>query len=517
MAAEAFAAVISLLPDAILLVSSGGEIQSANSRAAEMLQLPPADLSGRALAGLVAEDPETVAALLRTASRSGVPVPGSLTLKAAERRPIPCRCEGAVLQARSGEAPALLLLRLVPKESAVNRFVALNMRIDELGREIGRRQRAEVALAEADRRKDEFLAMLAHELRNPLAVLGNGIQYIRIAHAKRAPGDDPALAELGDSMQRQLRQLARLVEDLLDVSRITTGKIVVRKALVRLETVLQNAIETCRPAIVGRDIDLAVTSAGSLMVEADSARLSQVFCNLLSNAVKFSEPRARVRFSSAEEGGQAVVRVSDSGTGIPAAILPRVFDLFMQADNSLARSQGGLGVGLTIAKLIAELHGGSIEARSEGHGRGSEFIVRLPLAPVRGDGLARGAHAASDSQGARRKILVVDDNQDAAESLAFLLRLSGHEVRIAHSGEAALRLRDDQPPEVVLLDLGMPGMDGYETARRLRQSARASDTLIVAVTGYGADADRRQARAAGFDHLLTKPVEIEVLEKLMSQ
>jgi PAS domain S-box-containing protein len=646
--AEDFARVIGVLPEAVLLATSAGEILCTNDGAAAMLGLPAGPIRGRALRDFIAEDADALTTFLRMASRTKPMVPAALTIQRGASR-VACRCEGAVVVPRTDASPGVLLLRLIPKEAAVNRFVALNLRINEMGGEIARRQRAELALREqtellrvtlasigdaviatdpagrvtfansvaeqltgwkqpeavgtrldevfrivneatrapvespvervlregkvvglanhtllvardgsirpiddsgapirdasgdilgvvlvfrdvterrsfererldADRRKDEFLAMLAHELRNPLAVFANGVQALRMAQRHGVRSNDQSMTGLAEAMERQVAQLARLVDDLLDVARISTGKIALRRAPVDLEVVIRRAVETLQPLIAARDADVVLTLAQApLIVEADGARLAQVFGNLLANAIKFSEPGARVELISAEEGANAVVRVIDQGIGIAPAMLPSVFELFVQADSGPARERGGLGVGLTVAKMITGLHGGSIAVRSDGLGHGAEFTVRLPLVPQS----ARTEGAAADRAGARlmarRRVLVVDDNADAAASLALLLQFSGHEVHVAHEGEAALRLADAVRPDAVLLDVGMPGMDGYEVARRLRQRPGTKDLVIIAVTGYGAEADRRQARAAGFDHHLTKPIEVASVADLIAR
>jgi PAS domain S-box-containing protein len=385
-------------------------------------------------------------------------------------------------------------------------------------RDVTERRSFERERMQADRRKDEFLAMLAHELRNPLAVFANGVQALRMAQRRGMKSDEQAMTGLAEAMERQVAQLARLVDDLLDVARISTGKIALRKAQVDLEVVIRRAVETLQPLIDARDADVVLTLAQApLVVEADGARLAQVFGNLLANALKFSEAGARIELISAEESGQAVVRVVDEGIGIAPAMLPSVFELFVQADSGPARERGGLGVGLTVAKMITGLHGGSIEVRSEGLGHGTEFTVRLPLVPQSARTRGADADRAGTPPIAQRRILVVDDNADAAASLALLLKFSGHEVHVAHDGEAALRLAETLRPQAVLLDVGMPGMDGYEVARRLRQRPGRDDLVIIAVTGYGAETDRRRARAAGFDHHLTKPIELASLADLITR
>jgi PAS domain S-box-containing protein len=369
---------------------------------------------------------------------------------------------------------------------------------------------------EADRRKDEFLATLAHELRNPLAPIRNGLEVLK------SPGADAVTAAAVRAvMERQLQHLVRLVDDLLDVSRVMRGKVELRKARVDLADVVARAVETARPALDARRHDFAVEGPGEpLILDADPVRLAQVIGNLLTNAAKYTDPGGRVRLSVRREGGAAVLRVRDDGIGIPPEILPQVFELFVQADHATTRAQGGLGIGLTLVKSLVEMHGGSVAAHSDGPGKGSEFTVRLPLAagavPEAAAGVRNGS-AAIPAAGTRaaRRVLVVDDNVDAAESLALVLRLGGHAVRVAHNGPRALELAGAERPEIVFLDIGMPGMDGYEVARRLRASG-AAGTVLVALTGWGTPEDRRRSAAAGFDHHLVKPVEIDEVQRLLA-
>jgi CheY-like chemotaxis protein len=373
------------------------------------------------------------------------------------------------------------------------------------------------AIREADRRKGEFLAMLAHELRNPLAPLLHALHLL-------GPGGAGA-AEVGairDVAERQARHLARLVDDLLDVSRISTGKIELRRGPVDLREAVARAAETVRPLVEARRHALALAlPEGPLPLEADEARLEQVFANLLNNAAKYTEPGGQIRIEAAREGDVAVVRVRDTGIGIAPELLPRVFDLFAQAEQSLDRSQGGLGIGLTLVRRLVELHGGSIAAASPGVGLGSEFVVRLPIraaddAASSREGPRRGAVAPEAADPAPRRVLVVDDNADAARLLARLLEASGHQAEVAHDGPAALERAQARPPDVVLLDIGLPGMDGYEVARRLRQSV-GDRPLLVALTGYGQDEDRRRSREAGMDDHLTKPVDPRTLKELLAR
>jgi PAS domain S-box-containing protein len=366
---------------------------------------------------------------------------------------------------------------------------------------------------EADRRKDEFLAMLSHELRNPLAPIRNALHLISLPGA---PAETAARAR--EVLGRQVQHLVRLVDDLLDVSRVMRGRIELRKEPVELASVVARAVETAQPLIDAAGHQLAVSlPAEPLRVEGDLVRLAQVVANLLNNAAKYTERGGRVTLRVGPADGMAMLSVKDTGIGIAPELLPHVFDLFVQADQSLARSQGGLGIGLTLVRSLTELHGGSVQARSEGPGRGSEFIIRLPL--LSGQTAAAPPPETDGGAAARpagRRILVVDDNVDAAESLAALLRLTGHEVWTAYDGPAALDAARTRRPDTVLLDIGLPGLSGYDVARRLRTEPGLEQALLVAVTGWGQDEDRRRAREAGFDHHLTKPVEPVALEALLA-
>jgi PAS domain S-box-containing protein len=366
-------------------------------------------------------------------------------------------------------------------------------------------------LRDADRRKDEFLAMLAHELRNPLAPIRNALQILRMRNT-----DGVTAARIREMMERQLQHLVRLVDDLLDVSRIMRNKIELRKEVVDLRQVVERAEEIARPVIDAQGHELSVSLPPEpLFVEGDSVRLAQAASNLLSNAAKFTERSGRVWLTLEREGSEAVLRVRDNGVGIPPELLRRVFDLFEQGDRSVARTQGGLGIGLTLVKRLVEMHGGSVAAFSEGQSKGSEFIVRLPITLP--PGIGRGDAPAGDTkvQSRRRRVLVVDDNVDAAESLTIVLRLLGHDVRAAPDGPSGLEVVRTYQPELVLLDIGLPGMDGYEVARRMRLMPEGRSVRLVAVTGYGQEEDRRRAHDAGFDCHLTKPVNPQALEQLL--
>jgi CheY-like chemotaxis protein len=361
-------------------------------------------------------------------------------------------------------------------------------------------------LQEADHRKDEFLATLAHELRNPLAPIRNAIQIIRQSDERQAR----------DMMERQVSQMVRLVDDLLDISRISRGKLQLRKERVGLADVLNAAVETARPVIEASAHELTVTMPPQpIVLQADPTRLAQVVANLLNNAAKYTEKAGHIWLTAERRGNEAVVSVRDTGIGIPAEQLPLIFQMFSQVASALERSQGGLGIGLSLVKGLVELHGGTIEARSGGPGKGSEFTVHLPLVDVleaqtpSGDG-----EKAQTVQKCR--ILVVDDLRDAAESLAMLLRMMGHETRTAYDGLEAVQTAAAFQPNVVLLDIGLPKMNGYEAARRIRSEPWGGNVTLVALTGWGQEEDKRRSLEAGFDHHLTKPVDPAALAKLLA-
>ena len=371
------------------------------------------------------------------------------------------------------------------------------------------------ALREAGRHKDEFLAMLAHELRNPLAPIRNAIQAL-----KKIGPPDPQVQKLRDMIDRQVTHMSRLVDDLLDVSRITRNKIELRKERLELMTAVVRAIEMSRPLIDARKHRLTVSlPPDPEQVEGDLTRLSQVISNLLDNAAKYTEEGGNIWLTAERLGGQVVIRVKDDGMGIPSHILPHVFDLFAQADRSLDRSQGGLGIGLTLVRRLVELHGGRVEAHSAGTGKGSEFVIYLPVATVAESksGMAEPTAAAGVTSVERCRILVVDDNMDSAESMAALLKLYGHEVRVAYDGLAAVESALAFRPQVVLLDIGLPVLDGYEVARRLRRLDETKDMFLIAVTGYGRTEDRARALTGGFNYHITKPADPEELDMVIKK
>jgi PAS domain S-box-containing protein len=376
-------------------------------------------------------------------------------------------------------------------------------------------KRVEESLQEADRRKDEFLATLAHELRNPLAPIANSVELLRLAG-----GPDPEAQQARDIIDRQVRQLTRLVDDLLDVSRVSRGKITLRRRRVDLAGVVAQAVETSRPLIEAAGHELAVSlPEGPLLVEGDPARLTQAIGNLLNNAAKYTDGPGRIALDVTREGDRARVAVRDSGIGIPADMLTRIFELFAQVETGVDRAHGGLGIGLTLVRSLVELHGGTVEARSDGPGRGSTFDVRLPLAAAPApDGRADGPAPGADGQASPGcRILVVDDNVDSAVTLARLLRRVGHEVEVAHDGPAALEAAARFRPGVMLVDLGMPGMSGLEVARLVRERPDLAGTRLLAVTGWGQPEDRLRTRQAGFDHHLVKPVDLAALQSLLDR
>ena len=365
------------------------------------------------------------------------------------------------------------------------------------------RARAARELEELNRRKDEFLATLSHELRNPLAPLRNSLQLLRLSRDR-----DSAVAPIHEMMDRQVNLLVRLVDDLLDMSRITRGTFELRRELVDLAAVVRNAVETSTPLLESAAHRLEVSlPASPVQVDGDGVRLTQILGNLLNNAARYTPRGGEIRIALRREGEAALIEVRDNGAGIAAELLPRLFGMFMRGAGST-----GMGVGLALARSLAEMHGGTIEARSDGPGRGAQFIVRLPLASRTAPGVALADSAAPI---APRRILVVDDNQDAAQTLGMLLTHLGAEVEIAHDGPAALTAFARRRPDMVLLDIGMPGMDGYEVARRLRHDGGAKGVPIVALTGRGQEADRHRVRDAGFDRHLVKPADLATLHGLL--
>jgi PAS domain S-box-containing protein len=373
------------------------------------------------------------------------------------------------------------------------------------GYDVTERVAASEALREGDRRKDEFLAMLAHELRNPLAPIRNASELLTRGIT------DPRIRAIGDLLARQVTQLSRMVDDLLDVSRVTTGRIQLQQQPVELGHAIDLAIESVEPMSREKKHVVEFSRSGVLYVHADLARLVQAISNVLSNATKYTPAGGRIRVVLERQDDMAAVEIIDTGVGITAEMLPKVFELFSQDNRTLDRSQGGLGIGLSVVQRLVQMHGGDVVAMSEGLGQGSKFRIRLPLI----DPPAAETSSAERSRPAAMRILVVDDNVDAADSLAQLLQVVGHEVKAVYSARETLELVETFGADIVLLDIGLPEMDGYEVARRMR--ARGSGPVLIAVTGYGQLADIQQARDAGFDRHLTKPVAFEELQQVLQE
>jgi len=404
------------------------------------------------------------------------------------------------------------------------RMIGLGMDITErkvLEKELEQRVRE---LAEGDRRKDEFLAMLAHELRNPLAPIRNALQILQTQAA------EPHLLEMArEVMGRQTQQLTRLVDDLMDVSRITRGKINLRRETIELAAIVKRAVETARPLMEEHQHEFTVSlPTESIFLNGDLMRLAQALANVLNNAAKYTEKGGRVSLSAETRktsevsetsevfNQEVVICVRDTGIGIAPEILPRIFDLFTQADRALDRSQGGLGIGLTLVRTLVKMHGGTVQAASAGPGQGSEFILRLPTMPTPlQNGKSPDEKPTLLHERLNRRVLIIDDNRDSTETLATLLRIWHHEVQTAHDGPSALAAAKAFQPDVVFLDVGLPGMNGFEVAKHLRRLPDIAPMLLVALSGYSQDGDRFQAQEAGFDHYLVKPVFPEVLRDFL--
>jgi len=373
-------------------------------------------------------------------------------------------------------------------------------------------ERAGRALIESDQRKDEFLATLAHELRNPLAPIMNAAQLLGVAQPTEA-----TVRWSREVLDRQVRQLTRLVDDLLDISRITRGKVELRRERIDLASIVRSSIETSRPLITAAQHQLEVhLPEAPIELDADPARLAQVFGNLLNNAAKYTPAQGRISISVEKESEREVaVRVRDSGIGIPPEMLSRVFEMFTQVEEALERTQGGLGIGLTLVRRFVELHSGSVSATSAGRDRGSEFVVRLPL-PKDGAAAAPGTEGTSDTPaGVMRRIVIVEDNPDGAESLRQLLTAAGHDVFVAGDGLRGIDAVSSFKPDAVLMDIGLPGLNGYEAARRIRQTEHGRNVTLIAMTGWGQPDDRRRARHAGFDFHFVKPIDLGALQKTL--
>jgi PAS domain S-box-containing protein len=372
-------------------------------------------------------------------------------------------------------------------------------------------QEQAVTLVDLDRRKDEFLAMLGHELRNPLAPITNALQLLLLQK-----NEDKLQHQARTIIERQVGQLTRLIDDLLEVSRITTGRIHLQRERITLNGIAEKAVETVRPLMSQRRHGLTVSPLlQPIWLDGDASRLEQVVVNLLTNAAKYTADGGRILLAIEQEGDEAVMRVKDTGVGIAPELLPRIFDLFTQAERSLDRSQGGLGIGLCLVKRLVEMHGGKVEVVSA-LGHGSEFVVRLPALLAPEPVPPPMADETTQPAGPSLRVLVVDDNLDSARSLGLLLTASGHDVRMAYDGPTAVKATLDYRPNVVLLDIGLPGFDGFEVAKRLRQEPALSSLLLVAMTGYGQESDLQRSQDSGFDHHMVKPVSFEKVQQVLA-
>ena len=466
-----FRALVEGGADAVLVVSPDGTIVYANPAAGALLGRPHRELVGRQFGTPVVGGETTEVDLLRADGSAGV----------AEMRAVALTWRGQPAQ-----------------------FASL--------RDVTDRKRAEAALAEAGRRKDEFLAMLAHELRNPLAPIRNAVYLLRARTAPDAPGRDTL-----DMMDRQVEHMARLLDDLLDVSRVTHGAIRLQKVPLDAGEVIARAVETAGPHVDARRHSLVVEAEpGPHPLHGDLARLVQVVSNLLINAAKYTPDGGRIAVSLRREGNDAVVRVRDNGVGIQPELVPHLFETFAQGARSLARSEGGLGLGLALVRSLTELHGGTVHGRSDGPGKGAEFEVRLPLALPR-EPAPRPAEPAKTRSATPLRILVVDDNVDAADSLVQVLELLGHVAEAAYDGPSGVAGAVRYRPDLVFLDIGLPDMDGYAVARALRAAPEAAGARIVALSGYAQDADRARSREAGFDDHLMKPLDSAALVRALDE
>jgi len=494
------AAIVESSDDAIVSKNLDGIITSWNRGAERVFGYTAEEAIGRSITMLIPEDrPDEEPGILARVRR-GERVDHYETVRR--------RKDGTLIDVSLTVSPILDQRGRVIGASKIARDVTERRRAEEQRAhllEIAQRAREE---AEASSRaKDEFLAMLGHELRNPLSAVRSAIVAAML--------DDRTRARALQIARRQTDQLARIVDDLLEVARITRGRIPLRKARVDLADVLRRTVDAARAAMDERGHVLTLTLPPEpLELVADSARLEQAVANLLANAAKYTDPGGFVALSAERDGGDAVIRVKDNGIGIAAEVLPRVFDLFSQGPRALDRAHGGLGIGLTLVRRIVDLHGGSVAAASPGPGRGAEFTIRLPALPTRsadaGTGVAAALHAGPRDPHPTR-ILVAEDNPDAADSLVLILELLGHRVRVVHDGVAALEAARASAPDLMIVDIGLPGMDGYELARAVRRDPALQRMTLVALTGYGRPEDKARAIAAGFDYHLAKPVDIDSL------
>ena len=476
--------------DAVITTDTDGQITSMNAVAEGLTGWTSAEALGRPLA--------SVFAILREGSRESAEGPVERVLREGR---IVGLANHTILIHRDGTERAI-----DDSASPIRNDDGVTLGVVLVFRDVTEQREVERKLREADLRKDEFLATLAHELRNPLAPIANSLELMKCAN-----GDGVLIAQARLTIERQISQLIRLVDDLMDVSRITRNKVHLQRKHLDLASTIAQAVEICRPLCQARRHTLRLRlPETSIVVHADPVRLTQVFGNVLNNACKYTDQGGEIVLTAELREGQAVVHIRDSGIGIAAAMLPKVFDLFTQAEGSLARSDGGLGIGLSLVKRLVEMHGGTVTAHSAGLGHGSEFTITLPA--VMDQLPDEPAREPRESEKApAQRVLVVDDNEDGAESLAALLRYSGCDVVIANDGEQGLKDAETLRPDFIMLDIGLPGMNGFEVCRQIRSKPWGRGILIVALTGWGQDEDRRKSREAGFDYHLVKPLDFDVL------
>jgi PAS domain S-box-containing protein len=492
--------VLALLPVGVYLVKApAGEITYFNQQAADLWGRSPSP----------GDTDERFCGSYRLWMPDGSPLPHDRTPMAQ-----------ALYEGQSCRNLHVVIERPPPDSSRITVLVNIEPIFDARGRVIGAinvfhdvtsQHQAEQSIREADRRKDEFLATLAHELRNPMAPIRTGLQIMKLA----SRGDEAADA-CREMMERQVAHMARLVDDLMDISRVSTGTIVLQRTKLLLVDALRDAVETAHPLLVERNHELTFQLPSEpIYVNGDRTRLAQVFTNILKNAATYTEDGGRIRLAVEREDNEVMVSVVDNGMGIEQPLLSRVFDMFVQKESSMRGAAGGLGIGLNISKRLVELHGGTIVAESEGHGKGSRFIVRLEIASSMANP-ARTMPAESARPLVRRRILIADDNRDATSSLELLLEMMGHETWTAHDGLEAIEAAAAYQPDIILLDIGMPRMDGFEVCRQIRQQPWGKAIVIIACTGWGLETDRRRSTEAGFDFHLVKPIDPASLEKLLT-
>jgi len=505
-----------------LFVTPEGVIIDATASALELLGRDRAAVIDRPLHRF-SPNPEAIAPYLRACARTSHPVPGAIHVTTGDGKTKKINWSGARCELSIHEGPVVSLM-IMPQREALERFFLLNQQLERLRTEVAQRlvvegellsersllQSAMQSLEEADRRKDVYLATLAHELRNPLAPIQNAVSIIRLAD-----GDKEAYSEACRLLERQVGQLVRLIDDLLDVSRISTGKLVLQNRRIEIGAILQMAVETAMPAIESAGHEFSVRfPASGVKIDGDSARLAQVFGNLLNNAAKYTAPGGKISLFTEVEGDQVTVQVADNGRGIPVNMLDSVFDMFAQLEPGLERSRGGLGIGLHLARTLTELHGGSITARSDGPGTGSTFTVRLPRSRSSAE-TAPSQDPPTGRKPAGKRILIADDNPDGLQSLALLMKLAEHEVATATNGLDACEKARNFRPDLVLLDIGMPKLNGYEAAERILAETPGRKPLLIAITGRGQQEDKIKSLRAGFAAHLVKPVTLEQLSDIL--